>query len=117
MIEMTLFPQTVYHPVRGAVTVEDAEAAAKVMTVPTDWFPTAAQADAARTENEAQAVIHKGRRDQVQKHEDAGATVVHHSVTHQASVDGIMDEAAAAAELEGAPPPKRDKTTGAELLT
>ena len=117
MIEMTLFPKTVYHPVRGAVTVEDAEAAAKVMTVPTDWFKTAAEADAARTENEAQVVIHKGRRDQVEKHEDTGATVVHHSVSHQTSVDQIMDDAAAAAELEGAPPPKRDKTTGAELLT
>ena len=117
MIEITTFPKTVYHPVRGAVFVEDVKAAQEVMTVPTDWFPTAAQADAARTENEAQAVIHKGRRDQVQKHEDAGATVVHHSVTHQASVDAIMDAATASAELEGAPPPKRDKTTGAELLT
>lgn len=117
MIEIPTFPRVVYHPVRGAVTLDTAEHAAQVMTVPTDWFNTAAEADAARTENEAQVVIHKGRRDQVQKHEDAGATVVHHSVSHQETVDRRVDAAEGDAAAAGAPPPKRDATTGAELLT
>ena len=117
MIEVPTFPKTIYHPVQGAVTVKDAEEAAKVVTVPTDWFATAAEADAHRTENEAQVVIHYGRRDQVQKWQDAGAGVVHHSVTHQETVDRRVEDAAAVAEETGAPAPQPDHTTGAELLT
>lgn len=117
MIEIPTFPRTVYHPVQGAVVLEDAEHAAKVVTVPTDWFATAAEADAHRTENEAQVVMHNGRRGQVKKWEDAGAGVVHHSVTHQETVDARVEAAAVEAEASGAPPPKKDETTGAELLT
>ena len=117
MIEVPTFPQTVYHPVQGAVTLTDAEHAARVVTVPTDWFATPQEADAHRTENEAQVVIHYGRRGQVQKYQDADEGVVHHSVTHQETVDRRVEDAVLAAEATGAPPPKPDETTGAELLT
>ena len=117
MIEFPTFPRTVWHPTQGGVVLTDPEQAAKVCLVPTDWFDTGAEADAHRTENEAQVVIHKGRTDQVQKHEDAGETVVHHSVTHQETVNALIASAAADAEASGAEPPKKDGTTGAELLT
>ena len=117
MIEFPTFPRTVWHPTQGGVVLTDPGQVAKVCVVATDWFDTAAEADAHRTQNEADVVMHKGRRDQVQKHEDAGETVVHHSVTHQETVNALVDSAAADAEATGAEPPKKGRTTGAELLT
>lgn len=116
MIEFPTFPRTVYNPVQGAITLTDAEHAAKVVTVPTDWFDTAAEADAHRTLTEAQVVIHKGVRDLVTRLEDADEGVVHHSVTHQETVDRRIEDATVVVEETGAPVPKPDETTGAGLV-
>ena len=118
MIDLPTFPATFYHPVHGAVTVADADEAQKLQPA-TDWFATAAEADAHRTENEAAIVIHNARRGQITGHEQSDFPgVVKHSVTHQETIDRTKEEAEIVAEATGAPAPKSDqKTQGAELLT
>jgi hypothetical protein len=64
-LHYTVYPLTLFHPVFGAVTVDNQEAAQKLFHPARDWFPTAAEADAHRTEREAQMVIHNTRRMQV----------------------------------------------------
>jgi hypothetical protein len=64
-VRYTLYPLTLYHPVLGAVTVENQEDALKTFVPPHDWFHTAAEADAHRTDREAMMVIHNTRRMQV----------------------------------------------------
>lgn len=88
-VRYTLYPLTLYHPVLGAVTVENQEDALRVFVPHHDWFHTAAEADAHRTAREADMVIHNTRRMQVDQlaggdvHKDVApetGTVVH-SVT------------------------------------
>ena len=102
MIDVLGFPQTVYHPVYGAVTLTDADHAVATMTVPSDWFPTPQEAD-------AQMILQRGVDD----------SIVLHSVTHQDAVDRRMEAAAAEAEAASAPPPppEPDKPADAELMT
>lgn len=64
-VKYTLYPLTLYHPVFGAVTVDNQEDALKIFVPPHDWHQTAAEADAHRTDREAQMVIHNTRRMQV----------------------------------------------------
>jgi hypothetical protein len=117
MIEFPSFPLTYYHPVHGAVTVNTPEEAAQTFTVPTDWFKTAAEADAHRTEREAGMVIHNGVRGQITLHEEGERGVVMHSVTHQETNDQAVAAAQATAEADGAPVPEvNPATSGAELL-
>lgn len=52
------FPQTKWHPVYGARSVKDPNEAATVFQPPHNWFATPEQADAARTDREAQQVVH-----------------------------------------------------------
>lgn len=51
------YPKIKYHPVKGAVTIEDPNEEA-ALSPPHDYFDTAGEADAHRTEREAQQVIH-----------------------------------------------------------
>lgn len=113
MIDLPTFPMTMYHPVHGAKTVADPAEAATTFTVPHDWFATPAEADAHRTEREAAIVIHKAHRAQITEHEDGGAGVVKHSVTHQDKVDRSVEQAAALAGKE----PVETETQGAEILS
>lgn len=52
------FPFTAYHPVYGARTAKDAaESTEMFVGDPLDWFATAEEADAARTQREAEIVV------------------------------------------------------------
>lgn len=117
MMQIPVYPLTAYHPVHGAVTVKDADEAAKTFSNPLDWFETAEEADQHRTENEAAIVIHNARRGQITAHEQGSTPgVVKHSVTHQATVDQALEQAASAAKAVGVEPPKApDETRAAEL--
>ena len=119
MIEVKpAYPMTAYHPIHGAVTVNSDEEAAKTFLVPHDWFLTPEEADAHRTDREAAIVIHNARRAQITLHEQNDAGVVKHSVTHQETVDRMVDATVAQAKADDAPLPKvDDKTKGAELLS
>ena len=109
MIDVLGFPQTVYHPVYGAVTLTDVDHAVASMSVPSDWFPTPQVADAHRTEADAQMILQRGNDD----------SIVVHSVTHQDAVDRRMEAAAIEAEAASTPPPppEPDKPADAELKT
>lgn len=52
------FPKTKYHPVYGARTVNDPNEEGALPAPARNWFDTAEEADAHRTEREAQQVIH-----------------------------------------------------------
>lgn len=57
--EMPVFPVTLYHPVLGARTANASDNMKDAFPGdPTDWFKSAGEADAARTDREAQIVIH-----------------------------------------------------------
>lgn len=57
------YPKTKYHPVYGARTAKDPNDEATVFTPPPhNWFDTAGEADAHRTDREAQMVVHNNRR-------------------------------------------------------
>ena len=56
------FPQRKYHPVKGAMTANDPNEAASLFQPEHNWFDTAAEADAHRTDAEAQQVVHYNRR-------------------------------------------------------
>jgi hypothetical protein len=64
-VHYTLYPLTLFHPVLGGVTAQDQDTALRVFQPHHDWFLTAAEADAHRTDREAQMVIHNTRRMQV----------------------------------------------------
>ena len=117
MITLPVFPMTYYHPIHGGVTVKDAEEAAKVFTVPHDWFPTPEEADAHRHEGEAVQVIHNARRAQLTRHQELHPGVVMHSVTHQETVDRHFDQVRVAQEAEGAEPMPKTDEQGAELTS
>lgn len=52
------FPFTAYHPVYGEKTANSPEEADELFKGdPTNWFATAAEADAARTQREAEVVV------------------------------------------------------------
>ena len=101
-VHYTLYPLTLYHPVLGAVTVDNQDDALKTFVPHHDWFHTAAEADAHRTDREAMMVIHNTRRMQVDAmagsdvHKDVApetGTVVH-SVSHtEDSVKPMLEEA------------------------
>ncbi len=116
MIDLPTFPLLAYHPIHGAMSFDDYDSAVKTMTVRTDWFKTKEEADAHRHEGEAAIVIHNARRGQIVRHEEGGAGVVKHSVTHQDDVDRAMERNAAVAEAAGAPVPEtKDETRAADL--
>lgn len=52
------YPLAKYHPVYGRREAKDPNEAAQIFQPPHNWFETPANADAARTEREAQQVIH-----------------------------------------------------------
>lgn len=88
----TSYPLTLYHPVLGAVTVEDQDAAAKTFVPEHDWYRTPEEADAHRTEREAQMVVHNTRRMQIDDIASDGDTVAH-SVAHTERVMKPLEEA------------------------
>lgn len=51
------YPMVKYHPVYGKQSVNDPNEAAKVFQPPHNWFNSAPEADAARTDREAQQVV------------------------------------------------------------
>lgn len=95
------FPQTKYHPVYGARAVNDPNEAATIFQPPHNWFDTAAEADAHRTDREAQEVIHYNTRLKVDANvalnnggeaipltgDDAAKGIVRNSVAAQESID------------------------------
>ena len=56
------FPKTKYHPVYGARAINDPNEEAALPQPARNWFDTAEEADAHRTEREAQQVIHNNAR-------------------------------------------------------
>ena len=101
-VKYTLYPLTLYHPVLGAVTVDNQDDALRVFVPARDWFHTAEEADAHRTDREAMMVIHNTRRMEVDQmaggdvHKDVApdtGTVVH-SVQHTENwVKPMLEEA------------------------
>ncbi len=69
-IEQALtFPKTLYHPVLGARTINNAD---EINTLPQplyNWWPTAGEADLHRTDLEAQEVIHHARQYKLDGHQ------------------------------------------------
>lgn len=55
------YPKTLYHPVYGARSAADPNEEANFPGLRRNWFDTAAEADAHRTDSEAQQVIHNNR--------------------------------------------------------
>lgn len=77
------WPRTRFHPVFGEKAFKDPYEAAEYGQDDEsgDWrFKTAADADAARTETEAQIVIHQNVRSKLDAHKEAGRTVIQNSV-------------------------------------
>lgn len=63
------FPFTAHHPVYGTKTAKTPEEATELFKGdPTDWFATAAEADAARTQREAEVVVDNRRQNRL-RHE------------------------------------------------
>ena len=95
------YPLTKYHPVFGAKTVNDPNEGATVFQPPHNWFDTAGAADMARTDREAQEVIHYNQRLKVDANvalnnggdavpltgDDAPEGIVRNSVQAQESID------------------------------
>lgn len=95
------FPLTKYHPVFGAKTVNDPNEAATVFQPPHNWFDTAGAADMARTDREAQEVIHHNLSEKVAANvainngedpapltgDEAPKGIVRNSVQAQESID------------------------------
>lgn len=95
------FPQTKYHPVYGARAVGDPNEAATIFQPPHNWFDTAEEADAHRTDREAQQVIHYNQRLKVDANvalnnggealpltgDEAPKGIVRNSVAAQESID------------------------------
>jgi hypothetical protein len=59
------YPMTKYHPVYGAKSVNDPNEGATTFQPAYNWFDSAAEADAHRTDREAQEVIHYNARAKV----------------------------------------------------
>jgi hypothetical protein len=91
------YPVTKYHPVFGARTVNDPNEAHQTFNPPHNWFSTAGQADAARTDREAQQVVFHNLQTKVDlKHAQLNEeeppnkdrqTIVRNSVQAQESLD------------------------------
>jgi hypothetical protein len=77
------YPKKKWHPVHGAREARDPNEEAELFD--RNWFDTPEGADAARTEREAQIVLHKNARVRVDEHEERG--VVRNSVAAQESLD------------------------------
>jgi hypothetical protein len=95
------YPQTKYHPVYGAKSVNDPNEGAQTFQPAYNWFDSAAEADAHRTDREAQEVISYNQRAKVDTlvavnnggepipttGENAPEGIVRNSVQAQESID------------------------------
>jgi hypothetical protein len=77
------YPKKKWHPVHGAKEARDPNEEAELFD--RNWFDTPEAADAARTQREADIVVHKNQRVHVDEHEERG--VVRNSVQAQESLD------------------------------
>ena len=85
------YPKTKYHPVHGAITLNNPNEEAGLAT-PNDWFDTAGQADAARTWTEAAVVQANNTRAKLATLDDAGHPIVRNSVqAHEATRAGTPE--------------------------
>lgn len=92
------FPIVRFHPVYGRREANSTEEALKVFTGDlTDWFPTAAAADVARTDREAALAIHNTRRDVLSGVAPEGT--VRFSATNDEYVKVVEAQAEAAKEV------------------
>jgi hypothetical protein len=101
------FPRSWFHPVHGERVVGSIEDEHALPGLATDWFSTAARADAARTQPEADLVALKHGTSQLAEHAEGG--VVRQSVSAQRAFDTSLGGPAA---LPNPAMPEVDPRTG-----